>query len=382
MIEALRGTTRTRTRSAPGPFMLQGVGAPLEDRAREEPQPPRLRAGHALRRIRTTSGTAAPSRRCAASACRRWTASRSIPIEDEQPRYLAFLNKRARPPRRDAVRVHPPGAAQRQARARARRSRASACFRELQPEITYYAFNVEPKATRRPIRSAATRPERVALRRAMVLAHDRDAEIEHHPQEPGDRRRRRRCRPASWATTRISAPARRSYDPAKAKALLDMFGYVDRDGDGWREQPDGTPLVIRYKYNAGSQEYRQLGRAVVKSHGGRRASACEAHGGAVRRPAERQAASATPDGGLGLDRRLSRRAELPAAALRAQHRASPTSRASSCPSTTGSTRSRLALPDGPERNAALPRDEPRCCSPTRRGAWACTASSTTCSTPG
>ncbi|HUL56003.1 MAG TPA: ABC transporter substrate-binding protein, partial [Usitatibacter sp.] len=34
------------------------------------------------------------------------------------------------------------------------------------------------------------------------------------------------------------------YDPAKAKALLDMFGFVDRDGDGYRENPDGTPLVI------------------------------------------------------------------------------------------------------------------------------------------
>jgi ABC-type transport system substrate-binding protein len=34
------------------------------------------------------------------------------------------------------------------------------------------------------------------------------------------------------------------YDPARAKALLDMYGYVDRDGDGFREQPDGSPLVI------------------------------------------------------------------------------------------------------------------------------------------
>ena len=25
------------------------------------------------------------------------------------------------------------------------------------------------------------------------------------------------------------------YDPAKAKALLDMYGFVDKDGDGWRE---------------------------------------------------------------------------------------------------------------------------------------------------
>ena len=24
-----------------------------------------------------------------------------------------------------------------------------------------------------------------------------------------------------------------------------MFGYVDRDGDGYREMPDGSPLVLR-----------------------------------------------------------------------------------------------------------------------------------------
>jgi ABC-type transport system substrate-binding protein len=34
------------------------------------------------------------------------------------------------------------------------------------------------------------------------------------------------------------------FDPARARALLDTFGYVDRDGDGWRERPDGTPLKI------------------------------------------------------------------------------------------------------------------------------------------
>lgn len=32
----------------------------------------------------------------------------------------------------------------------------------------------------------------------------------------------------------------------KAKALLDMFGYVDRDGDGYREQPDGSALVFPF----------------------------------------------------------------------------------------------------------------------------------------
>ncbi|MFI4888368.1 MAG: ABC transporter substrate-binding protein [Burkholderiales bacterium] len=34
------------------------------------------------------------------------------------------------------------------------------------------------------------------------------------------------------------------YDPALARALLDRFGYRDRDGDRYREAPDGKPLTI------------------------------------------------------------------------------------------------------------------------------------------
>lgn len=34
------------------------------------------------------------------------------------------------------------------------------------------------------------------------------------------------------------------FSPARARALLDLHGYVDRDGDGWREQPDGKPLTL------------------------------------------------------------------------------------------------------------------------------------------
>ena len=36
-----------------------------------------------------------------------------------------------------------------------------------------------------------------------------------------------------------------TFDRARAKALLDMFGYADKDGDGWRDLPDGTPLVLQ-----------------------------------------------------------------------------------------------------------------------------------------
>jgi peptide/nickel transport system substrate-binding protein len=34
------------------------------------------------------------------------------------------------------------------------------------------------------------------------------------------------------------------YDQAKAKAILDNLGYEDIDGDGFRENPDGTPMVL------------------------------------------------------------------------------------------------------------------------------------------
>ena len=48
------------------------------------------------------------------------------------------------------------------------------------------------------------------------------------------------------------------YDPARAQALLDLYGYVDRDGDGWRDQPDGTPLVLEYATAARRSISRQL----------------------------------------------------------------------------------------------------------------------------
>jgi ABC-type transport system substrate-binding protein len=36
------------------------------------------------------------------------------------------------------------------------------------------------------------------------------------------------------------------YDPAASRALLDRFGYKDRDGDGYRETPDGKPLALEF----------------------------------------------------------------------------------------------------------------------------------------
>jgi ABC-type transport system substrate-binding protein len=185
------------------------------------------------------------------------------PIEDEQPRFLAFLNKEhdilEETPFVFIHQVLPNGKlAPNLAREGVR------VFKELQPELTYYAFNVSPKAMGRPNPIGGYTPERVALRRAMVLAHDREMEIEilrkgqaipaYSPVPPGV--------VGYDPDFRTGA---QEHDVAKAKALLDMFGYVDRDNDGFREQPDGSPLVLNYKYNAGSQEYRQLAELYVKS---------------------------------------------------------------------------------------------------------------------
>jgi oligopeptide transport system substrate-binding protein len=187
-------------------------------------------------------------------------------IEDEQPRYLAFLNKEHdlldETPFSYIHQVLPNGKL-----SKILEKQHMAVFRELAPEITYDVFNVEEKilggrGTANPVGGYS--PERVALRRAMVLAHDRDQEIAII--------RKNQALPAQTPVPPGVVgydPALKSTeqdpDPARAKALLDMFGYVDRDGDGWRETPDGKPLVIQYKYNIGGQEARQLAELWAKS---------------------------------------------------------------------------------------------------------------------
>jgi len=94
-------------------------------------------------------------------------------------------------------------------------------------------------------------PEKVALRRAIALAFDGPA-----------------LRALQFGGYGVPAqstippgtsgydPAYKSemsdHDPARAQALLDLYGWVDRDRDGWREQPDGGFFLgIAYGPNAG-----------------------------------------------------------------------------------------------------------------------------------
>jgi oligopeptide transport system substrate-binding protein len=54
------------------------------------------------------------------------------------------------------------------------------------------------------------------------------------------------------------------YDPATTRALLDKFGYRDRDGDGFRELPDGRPLTIHQTSLVGAV-YRQYDELWLRS---------------------------------------------------------------------------------------------------------------------
>ena len=50
-----------------------------------------------------------------------------------------------------------------------------------------------------------------------------------------------------------------TYDPERAKELLDSIGYTDRDGDGFREDPDGNKIELILNTNSGNTVREQIG---------------------------------------------------------------------------------------------------------------------------
>ena len=159
-------------------------------------------------------------------------------IEETQPRWLAFLNREhdyiERFPNEYANIAAPGGKL-----APNLAKQGITLQRLVEPNLTYYYFNMED-----PVVGGYT-PEKVALRRAISMSMNDNEEIQilrknqairaESPVPPGV---------AGYDENfRTSAAA---YNPARAKALLDLFGYVDRDRDGYREAPDGRPLAIEY----------------------------------------------------------------------------------------------------------------------------------------
>ncbi len=168
-------------------------------------------------------------------------------IEEKQPTWLAFLNGEA-----DWVElpdgflsVAMPGG--RLAPHLARRGiRAE---RAVLPSTYYTMFNMQ-----HPLVGGYT-PERVALRRAIALGIDVGREIEllrHGAAVPAQS-------PVAVHLSGYHAGWRSemsAYDPARARALLEMYGWRDRDGDGWRETPEGAPLLLEVATQPGTDMRR------------------------------------------------------------------------------------------------------------------------------
>jgi ABC-type transport system substrate-binding protein len=157
-------------------------------------------------------------------------------IEEPQPRWLSFLSEQAdfceRVPEEFVSTAMPNGQV-----APNLAKRGAQGFRVVGPESTMDVFNME-----HPIVGGYT-PEKVALRRAIGLAVDVSREI--------GTVRRGQAIPAQSPmvphTTGFDPHFKSEMgdcDPARSRALLDMYGYLDRNGDGWRELPSGEPLVI------------------------------------------------------------------------------------------------------------------------------------------
>lgn len=99
-------------------------------------------------------------------------------------------------------------------------------------------------------------PERVALRRAVALAFDGEEYIRSIFQGAGVRAQSPFV-PGTFGYDPSYLTAIGEFDRARARALLDVYGFVDRDNDGWREQPDGSPLILEIASTSNQRDRQQ-----------------------------------------------------------------------------------------------------------------------------
>ena len=177
-------------------------------------------------------------------------------IEEEQPRWLSFVNGEAdlayRVGYQFVNQAMPNGKV-----APNLAKRGIHGYRVVDPAGNYYFFNMEDATV------GGYGPEKVALRRAIALGLDSKTIIDYAYSGLGA--------VAQGPTLPFTSgydPSMRSefgdYDPARAKALLDLYGYKDREGDGWREMPDGSPLLLRVNTQA-DQRSRKIIEIFSKS---------------------------------------------------------------------------------------------------------------------
>jgi len=159
-------------------------------------------------------------------------------IEEPQPRWLSFVNGEfdivAPMPYEFAPQAVPNGKlTPNLAR------RGIQLDRVLSPDRTLTYFNMEDPTV------GGYTPDKVALRRALNLGSDVQREITFIRKDQAIPAQSI-VAPGTYGFDPLYKNENGDYDLARSKALLDMYGYIDRDGDGWRDMPDGKPLVIEY----------------------------------------------------------------------------------------------------------------------------------------
>ena len=177
-------------------------------------------------------------------------------IEEEQPRWLSFVNGEADV----AYRVGYQFASQAMPNGKVAPNLAKKGIRGypiIEAATNFYLFNLDD-----PVVGGYT-PERVALRRAIGLGIDTRTIIDYAYSGLG-----RIAQTPILAHTDGFDPSVKTengdYDPARAKALLDLYGFTDRDGDGWRDMPDGSPLVLRVNTQAQARD-RKIAEVFTKN---------------------------------------------------------------------------------------------------------------------
>jgi len=157
------------------------------------------------------------------------------PIEEEQSRWLAFKNKQLdfiNMPQSFIKQALPGGKLAPDLAAEGIRVQKA-----VDPEYTYTYFQWND-----PVWGGLELPK-VALRRAIAYAINRDEEIEIIRK--GNAKRAEFIIPEGIVGHQAGYKSSISYNPALANALLDKFGYK-KGADGYRNTPDGKPFVFKY----------------------------------------------------------------------------------------------------------------------------------------
>jgi oligopeptide transport system substrate-binding protein len=128
--------------------------------------------------------------------------------------------------------------------------------RFVETDLVYAYFNLDD-----PVVGGVT-PEKVALRRAIAMGYNVSEDI--NIIRTGGAMRAESPIPPGVAGYDANFKLADGYDPSRAKALLDAFGYIDRDGDGYRETPDGKQLVVEFA-NQPDQQNSQFGELWKKN---------------------------------------------------------------------------------------------------------------------